>query len=171
MGQQNSDATVRVRAGTIEDIPFVFDGIRALAEFEGLTHEFQGSEERLRAHLFGSPCCAELLIGEASGARVGYALFFTTYSTFLTRPGLFLEDIYVVPEARRHGVARGILEELARLAVERRCGRLEWSVLDWNRTAITLYESVGAVPVRGWTSYRLDGTALATLGQRRGMIR
>ena len=162
-----SDATARVRPGSADDVPFVLDGIRALAEFEALAHEFHGSEERLRAHLFGSPRCAELLIGEAAGRRAGYALFFTTYSTFLTRPGLFLEDLYVVPGARRRGVAKVLLGELARLAVQRQCGRLEWSVLDWNQTAIALYQSVGAAPVRGWTSYRLEGPALARLGEQR----
>ncbi len=167
MGQGTSDATVRVRVGSADDVPFVFDGIRALAEFEALAHEFHGSVERLREHLFGSSRCAELLIGETGGQRAGYALFFTTYSTFLTRPGLFLEDLYVVPEARRRGVARALLGELARLAVARECGRLEWSVLDWNQRAIALYRSLGAAPVRGWTSYRLDGAALARLGGQR----
>lgn len=164
MEPSTSDEPARVRAGVPDDVPFVFAGIRALAEFEALAHEFHGSEERLRDHLFGSAPCAELLIGEAGGVRAGYALFFTTYSTFLTRPGLFLEDLYVVPGARRRGVAKALLVELARLAVGRQCGRLEWSVLDWNLGAIALYESIGAVPVRGWTSYRVDGQALARLG-------
>ncbi|MBI5504371.1 MAG: GNAT family N-acetyltransferase [Deltaproteobacteria bacterium] len=167
MGPDTSDETTSVRPGCVDDVPFVFEGIRALAEFEALSHEFHGSAERLRDHLFGSLRCAELLIAEAEGRRAGYALFFTTYSTFLTRPGLFLEDIYVVPHARRRGVARALLGELARLAVARECGRLEWSVLDWNQRAIALYESVAAAPVRGWTSYRLDGPALARLGQQR----
>lgn len=167
MGPDTSDETTRVRSGHADDVGFVFDGIRALAEFEALAHEFHGSAELLRDHLFGPSRCAELLIGEVGGRRAGYALFFSTYSTFLTRPGLFLEDLYVVPEARRRGVARALLGELARLAVARECGRLEWSVLDWNQRAIALYQSVGAAPVRGWTSYRLDGPALARLGEER----
>lgn len=167
MAPSSDSQPLRVRAGTNEDVSFVFSGIRALAEFEALAHEFHGSEERLRTHLFGASRCAEIMIAEADGMRVGYALFFTTYSTFLTRPGLYLEDLYVIPEARRCGVGRTLLAELARLAVERQCGRVEWSVLDWNKNAIALYDSVGAAPVRGWTSYRLDGPALAALGGQR----
>lgn len=168
MGTSRSDAAMQVRAGSVDDVPFVIDCIRALAEFERLSHQFRGSVERLREHLFGSARCAELLIAEADGERAAYALFFTTYSTFLTQPGLFLEDLYVIPAARRRGVARALLAELARLAVARDCGRLEWSVLDWNEAAIALYESAGAAPVKGWTSYRVDGATLTTLaGTRR----
>jgi len=166
MAPSSNEGNLHVRPGTLDDVPFVFECIRALAEFEGLLHEFRGSEEQLRTHLFGSPRSAELLIADVGGDRAAYALFFTTYSTFLTRPGLFLEDLYVIPSARRRGVARTLLVELARLAVTRECGRLEWSVLDWNDPAIALYESTGAAPIKGWTSYRLDGPALATFGRR-----
>ncbi len=157
---------VEVRAGTPADVPFVFAGVRALAEFEGLTHLLEGSEEKLHEHLFGARPSCEILVGSLDGEPAGYALFFTSYSTFLTKPGLFLEDLFVVPERRGTGVGRALLTGLAELAVERGCGRLEWSVLDWNEKAIGFYESLGAEPVRGWIPYRLAGEALA--GFRRG---
>lgn len=155
-----------VRAGTPRDVRFVFGCIRALAEFEKLTHEFHGSEEQLREHLFEGRTYAELLIGEIDGMPAGYALFFSTYSTFLTRPGLFLEDLFVQPACRSRGLATAMLIELARIAVERGCGRLEWSVLDWNQRAIAFYDSLGAAPVRGWIPYRISGPALAGLAAR-----
>lgn len=158
--------SVRVRRGTAADVPFVMACIRALAEFENLTHLFEGSAEELTGHLFGERPSCELLIGEGDSGPCGYALFFTTYSTFLTRPGLFLEDLFVVPEARGLGFGRALLVELARVAVSRGCGRLEWSVLDWNQRAIAFYDSLGARPVPGWIPYRLDGEALAALGRR-----
>jgi GNAT superfamily N-acetyltransferase len=157
---------IRVRPGAPDDVPFVLSCIRALAEFEKLEHLLRASEEQLSAHLFGARPSCELLIGEADGRRQGYALYFTTYSTFLTRPGLFLEDLFVVEEARGRGLGRALLVELARIAVERECGRLEWSVLDWNARAIAFYRSLGARPVEGWIPHRLDGEALAALGRR-----
>ncbi len=156
----------KVRAGVAGDVPFVFESIRRLAEFEKLEHLFTGSVEALRAHLFGPRPSCELLISWEGDTRSGYALYFTTYSTFLTRPGLFLEDLFVLPEFRGHGHGRALLEELAGIAVARGCGRLEWSVLDWNSRAIAFYDSLGANPVRGWIPYRLDGDALAALGSK-----
>lgn len=155
-----------VRRGLPGDVPFVLACIRALAEFEQLSHLFEGSEESLRDHLFGTRPSCELLIAEADGNCAGYALFFTTYSTFLTRPGLFLEDLFVETGARGRGLGKALLVELARLAVARGCGRLEWSVLDWNRRAIEFYESLGARVVSGWVPYRLDGAALRALASR-----
>jgi len=161
---------IRVRRGNPADIPFVLDCIRALAEFEKLSHLFEGSREQLTEHLFGERPSCELLLAErseaAGSAADGYALYFTTYSTFLTKPGLFLEDLFVLPEARGLGFGKALLVELARIAVERGCGRLEWSVLDWNSRAIEFYDSLGAVPVTGWIPYRLEGTALAALARR-----
>lgn len=157
---------IRVRPGCRDDVEFVLSCIRALAEFEKLEHLFRGSADRLQDHLFGDRPSCELLVGEAGGERRGYALFFTTYSTFLTRPGLFLEDLFVQEEARGLGLGKALLVELARLAVDRGCGRLEWSVLDWNARAIAFYDSLGARPVAGWIPYRLDGDALAALGKR-----
>ena len=158
---------IRVRAGTASDVPFVIACIRALAEFENLLEHFHGDEQSLERHLFGEQRSCELLIGEIGGERRGYALFFTTYSTFLTRPGIFLEDLFVVESARRMGLGKALLVALARIAAARECGRLEWSVLDWNRRAIDFYESLGAVPVAGWIPYRLEGDALSALASSR----
>jgi GNAT superfamily N-acetyltransferase len=154
-----------VRQGTPDDVPFVLACIRRLAEFEKLTHLFTGDEDSLRRHLFGERPSCELLIAGRGSSRFGYALFFTTYSTFLTRPGLFLEDLFVLEEERGNGHGKSMLVELARIAVERGCGRLEWSVLDWNVRAIGFYDSLGARPVTGWIPYRLEGEALALLAR------
>lgn len=159
-------ATIVVRPGRPSDVPFVLQCIRELAEFEKLEHLFAGTVGQLQDHLFGpSPSC-ELLIAERGDLACGYALYFTTYSTFLTRPGLFLEDLFVQPNARGAGLGRALLVELAKVAVSRGCGRLEWSVLDWNSRAIAFYDSLGATPVPGWIPYRLDGEALKVLARR-----
>lgn len=155
-----------VRPGTEADLAFVYESIRGLAEFEKLEHLFTGTVDALREHLFGPRPSCELLIAREGDARAGYALYFTTYSTFLTKPGLFLEDLYVLPERRGHGHGRALLVELARIAVSRGCGRLEWSVLEWNSRAIAFYDSLGAGPVSGWIPYRLDGEALQALGSQ-----
>jgi GNAT superfamily N-acetyltransferase len=156
-----------VRPGAKDDVPFVYESIRGLAEFEKLEHLFTGTVDALREHLFGPHPSCELLISRDGDVRTGYALFFTTYSTFLTRPGIFLEDLFVLPAHRGYGHGKALLVELARLAVERGCGRLEWSVLDWNSRAIAFYDSLGAAPVTGWIPYRLDGDALGVLASRR----
>ena len=137
--------------------------IRALADYERLSHEVVLDELRLHAHLFGPRPFAEVLLAEAAGAVVGFALFFHSYSTFLGRPGLYLEDLFVLPEHRGEGLGKALLAALARLAVERDCGRLEWSVLNWNEPAIRFYESLGATPMAEWTIYRLTGDALREL--------
>jgi GNAT superfamily N-acetyltransferase len=147
----------------VDDVPFVYDCIRRLAEFEKLEHLFTGSADALREHLFGEHPSCELLVSYEGIERGGYALYFTTYSTFLTKPGIFLEDLFVLPDMRGHGHGKALLVELARVAVERGCGRLEWSVLDWNSRAIEFYDSLGARPVSGWIPYRLDGEALEAL--------
>ena len=118
------------------------------------------TEDRLRGTLFGARPAAEVVIAEAEGAPVGFALFFQNYSTFLAQPGIYLEDLYVRPEARGRGIGRALLGHLARLAVERGCGRLEWWVLDWNASAIAFYRGLGAEPMDDWTVYRLAGDAL-----------
>ena len=123
------------------------------------------TEDRLAANLFGPHHYAETLIAEEGGAPVGFALFFHNFSTFLAQPGIYLEDLFVVPERRGGGIGRALLKELARLAVERECGRLEWSVLDWNRDAIGFYERLGARPNSEWTVYRHTGEALSALGR------
>jgi GNAT superfamily N-acetyltransferase len=140
--------------------------IRELAEYEKLSHEVVATEETLRNALFGERRFAEALVGEIGGEPAGFALFFHSFSTFLGKPGIYLEDLYVRPEFRGKGTGRALLIRLARLAKERDCGRLEWSVLDWNEPAIKLYRKIGAAPVSGWTGYRLTGDALEELAAR-----
>src|SRR3989441_13313556 len=155
--------TVSIRPATRTDVPVIAELIRGLARFEKLEHEVVMTEDLLAAGLFGERPYAEVLLAEDEGQAVGFALFFHNFSTFLGRPGIYLEDLCVVPEERGSGVGRGLLEHLARLAVDRGCGRLEWAVLDWNRDAIAFYERLGARPNSDWTVYRLTGEALTTL--------
>jgi GNAT superfamily N-acetyltransferase len=149
-----------IRPATPADVPVIGRLIRGLAEYERLTHTLTLNDDDLRAHLFGPRPWAEVLLAEEDGAVVGFALFFPTYSTFAGRPGLYLEDLFVFPAHRGRGHGKALLTALARLAVERGCGRLEWSVLDWNEPAIKFYRAVGAVPLDEWTFYRLSGDAL-----------
>ncbi len=153
-----------IRPATAADAAAIARLIRALAEYEHLSHAVTMDEERLREHLFGPRPFAETLLAEDGGQVVGYALFFPTYSTFRGRPGLYLEDLFVEPAHRGKGHGKALLAAVARLAVERGCGRLEWSVLNWNEPAIRFYRSVGAAPVDGWTAYRLAGEALRAAG-------
>lgn len=154
------DSRIHVRAATPDDIDLVLDLITSLAQYEKLTQELRLDGARLREHLFGARRYIEVLIGELDGGAVGYALYFHTYSTFLTKPGIWLEDLFVRSEHRGRGVGRALLGRLAGIAAERDCGRLEWSVLDWNAPAISFYRSIGARPVDGWTTYRLTGEPL-----------
>ena len=146
-------------------MPAIADLIRGLARYEKLEQDVTMTEELLAKSLFGPRPYAETLLGEESGKPIGFALFFHNFSTFLALPGIYLEDLFVVPEHRGRGVGRALLKELARIAVERGCGRLEWSVLDWNRDAIGFYERLGATPNSEWTVYRLTGEALTVLGR------
>jgi GNAT superfamily N-acetyltransferase len=160
--------TVVIRPGERADVPVIAELIRGLARFEKLEHEVTMTEDRLAANLFGPHHYAETLIAQedgSAGVPVGFALFFHNFSTFLAQPGIYLEDLFVIPEQRGRGVGRALLKELARLAAERGCGRLEWSVLDWNREAIAFYERLGARPNAEWTVYRLSGEALSSLGR------
>ena len=152
-----------LRPAREDDVPVILACIRGLAEYERLAHEVVATEELLRASLFGSRAAAEVVLALEGEAPAGFALFFHNYSTFLARRGLYLEDLFVFPAFRGHGVGRALLSHLARLALERGCGRFEWAVLDWNVDAIRFYESVGAVPMSDWTVYRVAGDALATL--------
>lgn len=156
---------IRIRPATADDAPLVVDLIHGLAEYERLAHECIADEARVRATLFGDRPEAEVVIAELDGRPAGFALFFHNYSTFLARRGLYLEDLFVYPDLRGHGIGRALLAHLARLAVERGCGRLEWSVLDWNEPAIRFYRSLGAVPMEEWTVYRVTGEALAKLAR------
>jgi GNAT superfamily N-acetyltransferase len=154
---------VRIESATERDVPLVLAFIRELAEYEGLAHEVVATEDRLRATLFGSPPAADVVIAYDDGRPVGFALYFANYSTFLARPGLYLEDLFVRPEARGRGIGRRLLTHLARVAVEREWGRLEWRVLDWNTTALQFYRRLGAQALDDWTVFRLTGPALRQL--------
>jgi len=155
--------TLRIRPGRLEDVPLIAELIRALARYEKLEHEVALTEEKLTKSLFGERRYAETIIAEDDGQPIGFALFFHNYSTFLAQPGLYLEDLFVVPEKRGAGVGRALLERLAQIAVERGCGRLEWAVLDWNVDAIRFYQRLGAKPNADWTVYRLTGNPLRAL--------
>ena len=157
--------TVRIRPAEPADVPVVAELIWQLARFEKLEKEVVLTEELLRAGLFGSRPYAEAVLADENGEPIGFALFFHTFSTFLARPGLYLEDLFVLPEHRGRGVGRALLGHLARLAVERGCGRLEWAVLNWNKEAIRFYERLGAHPNSEWTVYRLTGEALHSLAR------
>jgi GNAT superfamily N-acetyltransferase len=159
--------TVLIRPAQPADIPVIADLIRRLARFEKLEDQVKLTEELLAAGLFGVRPYAESVLAEVDGRPVGFALFFHNFSTFLARPGLFLEDLFVLPEHRGLGIGRTLLTYLARLAVERGCGRLEWSVLDWNKEAISFYERLGARANSEWTTYRIAGEALHRLAREK----
>ena len=153
----------RIEPATSKDVPLIFQLIKELAAFERLEHQVTATEERLRESLFGKQPKAEVVIGYYANAPVAFALFFHNYSTFLGQTGIYLEDLYVRDEVRGKGIGRALLTYLARLAVERGCGRLEWSVLDWNERAIKFYKSLGAKPMDEWTVFRLSGESLDNL--------
>lgn len=163
-----------LRAAELRDVSAIVDLIRELAEFEHLTHLLQVTPEKLRPHLFGERPAAECLVAETapvadahaprSGSVVGFALFYTNFSTFLAQPGLYLEDLYVKPAQRGQGIGEALLTRLARLAVERKYGRFEWSVLDWNEGAIRFYQRMGATVMPDWRICRVTGDALQAFG-------
>lgn len=154
--------SLHLRAASAADIPLILTFIRGLAEYEKLTHEVEATEERLQATLFPAAgrAAAECVLAFADEVPAGFALFFTNYSTFLAKPGLYLEDLFVQPQLRGRGIGKALLLHLARLANIRGCGRMEWSVLDWNEPAIAFYESLGARRMREWQICRLTGAAL-----------
>jgi GNAT superfamily N-acetyltransferase len=154
-----------LRAATVDDVPLILRGIRALAEYERLAHECVATEALLRDTLFGANPVADVVLALHGDTPAGYALWFRSYSTFLARPGIYLEDLFVYPAFRGRGLGRALLVPLARLAVERGYGRMEWAVLDWNENAMRFYRSLGAAPVDGWTICRLTGAALPALAQ------
>ena len=154
---------LRIERATERDVPLILRLIKGLAEYEKLAHEMTATEAGLRETLFGPRPAAEVIIGYTGDTPAGFALFFPNYSTFLAKPGLYLEDLFVVPEWRGHGFGRGLLTHLAKLAVERGCGRFEWSVLDWNEPAIGFYKSLGAKLMDGWSIFRVTGDALRRL--------
>lgn len=156
--------TISIRPASAADLPLIAQLIRDLAEYERLAHEVRFDDDVLNAKLFGPRPYAEVVIGEIDGHPQGFALFFHNFSTFEGRPGIYLEDLFVRPEARGSGLGKALLSHLATLAVERDCARLEWSVLDWNEPAIGFYKKLGARLMDEWTVMRVDGQALAQLG-------
>lgn len=161
-------AVLRIRAAGVDDCALIHSFIMELAVYEKLAHEVIATPELLAQTLFGPRPGAEVLIAEHDGRPVGYALFFQSFSTFLGRPGLYLEDVYVQPAMRGRGIGKAIMTRLAALAVEREYARFEWSVLDWNAPSIAFYRSIGAIPMDGWTVQRLTGQALLDLAARDG---
>lgn len=162
-GGTTGQPAFRIAPATARDVPEILAMIRALAEYERLSHLCVATEADLERHLFGTPRRAEVILGLEDGVPVCFALFFHNFSTFLARPGLYLEDLFVRPESRRHGYGRAMLVHLARLAVDRGCGRFEWSVLDWNEPAIGFYHSLGATVLPDWRITRVTGPALTVL--------
>ena len=154
---------VEIRFGEPRDVALITQLIRELARYEKLEHEVAATEEKVAKALFGKRPYAETLIAEVNGEPAGFALFFHNFSTFLAQPGIYLEDLFVKPEQRSHGVGRALLERLAQIAVQRDRGRLEWAVLDWNEDAIRFYERLGAKPNAEWTVYRLADESLRAL--------
>ncbi|TDK23029.1 GNAT family N-acetyltransferase [Luteimonas aestuarii] len=157
------ETRIQLRPATRADVPTILALIRGLADYEKLAHEVEADEDGLADTLFGTRPGAEVVIAEADGHAAGFALFFHNYSTFLARPGLYLEDLFVLPAYRGRGIGRALMVHLARLALERGCGRFEWSVLDWNVPAIGFYRSLGAVGMDEWTVQRVSGEALQRL--------
>ncbi|MFC4905938.1 GNAT family N-acetyltransferase [Actinomadura gamaensis] len=156
-----------IRPTRPEDVPSILRLVRDLAEYERAAHEVEATEEDLRRSLFGPEPKVFAHVAERGGEVAGFALWFLSYSTWLGRHGIYLEDLYVDPEARGHGLGRALLAELARIADERGYGRVEWSVLDWNAPAIGFYKSLGARPQDEWTVYRLTGDAIPELARGR----
>ncbi len=155
-----------IRHAVPSDVPLVLQFIRDLAEYEKLAHEVVISEQDLHCHLFGAEKKAEVLIAEHCQAPVGFALYFHNFSTFLGRPGIYLEDLFVSPHHRGKGYGKALLTCLASIAVSRDCGRLEWAVLDWNQPAIDFYEALGASAMKGWIINRVTGVALTEMAEK-----
>jgi len=154
---------IHIRRATPLDVPIILTFIRELAEYERLAHDVVATDDDMYVALFGERPVIEALIATKDDEPVGYALFFPTFSTFLGKPGMYLEDVYVRPAARGLGIGRKLLEHLARVTVQRGWGRLEWSVLDWNEPSIAFYKKMGATPMDEWTVFRLAGEALQKL--------
>ena len=155
---------IQIRPATAEDAPLLLSFIRQLADYEKLSHQVVTDEATLRESLFGGQSGAGALIGLLDGEPAGFALFFQNFSTFLGRPGIYLEDLFVKTDCRGRGVGQALLKHVAREAVRRKCGRFEWAVLDWNQPAIDFYRKLGAVPLADWTLFRVTGEALERLG-------
>ena len=154
---------LRIEPATVRDVPLILQFIRELAEYEHLAHACVATEDDLRANLFGPVAVAHTVIAYAGDDPAGFALYFFNFSTFLARPGLYLEDLFVKPARRKQGIGRALLAYLARVAVECGCGRMEWSVLNWNEQALRVYRGIGAQPLNDWTVMRLTEPAITAL--------
>jgi GNAT superfamily N-acetyltransferase len=161
---QSNIAGYEIRTATESDTATILSFIKKLAEYEKLSHEVAATEALLCETLFGPRRTAEVAVGTFEGAPVGFVLFFHNFSTFLGRPGLYIEDLFVEESFRRRGFGGALLRYVAKLAVQRKCGRLEWSVLDWNQPAINFYKKLGAIPMEDWTVFRVTGENLQNLG-------
>ena len=155
-----------IRKAEVGDCALILNFIQQLGDYEKLSHEVVATVEQLQATLFGDKSHAQVIIAEYDNKPVGFALYFYNYSTFLAKPGLYLEDLFVNPDARGKKIGKALLIHLAKIAVENNCGRFEWSVLDWNQPAIDFYRSIGADGMEGWTGQRVDGAALVGLAQQ-----
>jgi GNAT superfamily N-acetyltransferase len=158
--------SISIAPATPDDVPVILGFIRGLAEYEKLAHACVATEDDLRRTLFGDRPAAEVLIARIDGTPVGFALFFQSYSTFLAKPGIYLEDLFVLPEHRGRGAGKALLMHLAQIARERDCGRLEWSVLDWNAPAIEFYNRLGATVMPDWRICRMTTPGIAALASR-----
>lgn len=163
MNSSTTSTQVGIRSATPDDANDLFALILALAEYEKLTHQVTGNVEALKQHLFGKRPYAEAIVATVDRQTVGFALFFYNYSTFLTKPGMYLEDLFVLPDYRRQGIGKALLSYLAQKAISQGCGRLEWSVLDWNTPAIEFYEEMGADVLPDWRTCRVMGDSLVQL--------
>ncbi len=159
------ESAADIRFATVADVPAILGLIRELAEYERLLDQVVADEASLHSALFGERPHVEALVASVAGEAVGFALFFHNFSTFLGKPGVYLEDLFVRPAYRGQGLGKALLQRVAQIAVERDCGRMEWSVLNWNEPSIRFYESLGAKPMSDWTTYRLTGDALRGLGR------
>jgi GNAT superfamily N-acetyltransferase len=157
------DPAIVIREADLSDVPLILSFIKGIAEYERLAHTVETTEDMLHTYLFGEKRYAEVLLAFLGEEPAGYALYFHNYSTFTGRPGLYLEDLFVKPEYRGKGIGFTLLKHVAQIAVDRNCGRMEWSVLDWNEPAIAFYQKLGAVPMGGWTVYRLIENELRNL--------
>lgn len=160
------DTNLQITTATEADLPIILSFIKGLAEYEKLLHQVVATEEILRESLFGPKKYAEVVIARYGSEPAGFALFFHNFSTFLGRPGIYLEDLFVLPEFRKKGIGKALLAYLAGVAVQRKCGRMEWAVLDWNKPAMGFYERMGAVCLDDWRIFRLTGEALERYGSK-----
>jgi GNAT superfamily N-acetyltransferase len=162
----NDLSNLIIQPATVADVPAILDFIRKLAKYEKLSHQVKATQSQFRQHLFGPHPAAEAIVARLGKKPVAYALFFTTFSTFAGRPGIWLEDLFVLPAHRRAGIGRALLRSVAAIALKRKCARLEWSVLDWNAPAIKLYRKLGTEAMDDWTTQRVTGQALVRLARK-----